>query len=119
MVRAGLLGLLVALPLSLAQDADALIGTVGTGCEYDITLTDDSGYPVSELPAGTYTIHVRDRCEEHNFHLLGPGLSYGQFQTGITAVEEQTWTVTLVPGAYTYLCDPHAEMMRGSFRVTA
>ncbi len=32
---------------------------------------------------------------------------------------ETIWTVKLEPGKYTYLCDRHAGMMRGSFRVTA
>ena len=29
-----------------------------------------------------------------------------------------TWTVTLRRGRYTFVCDPHAAFMKGSFRVS-
>jgi plastocyanin len=33
-------------------------------------------------------------------------------------VGTKTWTVTLKAGKYTYVCDPHASFMKGSFTVT-
>ena len=29
-----------------------------------------------------------------------------------------TWTVTLKKGTYKYICDPHASIMKGTFKVT-
>jgi plastocyanin len=29
-----------------------------------------------------------------------------------------TWTVTLKKGTYTFVCDPHAAIMKGTLRVT-
>jgi plastocyanin len=37
--------------------------------------------------------------------------------TSISATGTKTVTLTLKPGRYTYLCDPHAGNMKGSFRV--
>jgi plastocyanin len=38
--------------------------------------------------------------------------------TSIGGTTETTWTVKLKPGKYTFVCDPHAAQMRGTFRVT-
>ena len=35
----------------------------------------------------------------------------------LAPLQEAIWTVTLKRGAYTFLCDPHASAMRGTFRV--
>ena len=37
--------------------------------------------------------------------------------TSISATGTKTVTLTLKPGRYTYLCDPHSADMIGSFRV--
>jgi plastocyanin len=37
--------------------------------------------------------------------------------TSISATGTKTVTLNLKPGRYTYLCDPHAGNMIGSFRV--
>jgi hypothetical protein len=37
--------------------------------------------------------------------------------TGSDTVGDQTFTITLVDGTYTYVCDPHASTMRGVFTV--
>jgi plastocyanin len=37
--------------------------------------------------------------------------------TSISATGTKTVTLTLKPGRYTYVCDPHAGFMKGSFRV--
>ena len=65
--------------------------------------------------AGTYRFVVRDLSGEHNFHLRGPGLSVA---TGIGSTGTTRFTVKLKPGrTYTFVCDPHADEMRGTFRV--
>jgi plastocyanin len=69
---------------------------------------------VSTLKRGRYTFVVSDRSDEHNFRLRGP---VGRQITSISATGTKTVTLTLKPGRYTYLCDPHARDMIGSFRV--
>src|SRR4051794_15753453 len=83
-----------------APTAGTLTATVGPG--FTINLT-SGGSPVSQLDAGTYTVEVTDSSDLHNFHLFGPG---GVNQsTGIEQTGPATWTVTLVDGTYTYVCD--------------
>jgi len=96
---------------SIALAQTKLIGTVadpGT-----ISLRTEAGAAVTDLPAGIYTIEVRDQSINHNFHLSGPGVDQ---RTDVETVETQTWTVTLQDRArYTFVCDPHNLVMRGSF----
>jgi plastocyanin len=70
---------------------------------------------VTKLKAGKYKIVVRDLSNIHNFHLTGPGLNK---KTGVGPKGTFTWTVTLKKGTYKYICDPHAAIMKGSFKVT-
>ena len=94
-----------------------LIGTVGTPEDpeaFEIALTTEDGEPVTELPAGDYTIQVSDPAATHNFHLTGGSVDE---TTSVPEVEETTFEVTLEPGEYTYVCDPHPPMT-GSFTVT-
>ena len=88
-----------------------LEGVVGPG--QSITLTKD-GVKVEQLDAGQYTIRVDDRAATHNFHLTGPGVDE---RTQVDFVGQVTWTLTLSAGDYTYVCDPHATTMRGTFSV--
>ncbi len=96
---------------SIALAQTKLIGTVadpGT-----ITLRTEAGADVTDVPAGTYTIEVRDQSINHNFHLSGPGVDQ---RTEVETITTQTWTVTLQDRArYTFVCDPHNAVMRGSF----
>ena len=89
-----------------------LIGTVGPG--FSIALRTPAGAAVKTLRAGTYSVVVRDRSPEHNFHLRGRGVDKA---TTVGASATKTWTVKLAPGTYTYVCDPHASSMRGSLKV--
>ena len=89
-----------------------LVGTVGPG--FFIILEDAQGNRVTNLEPGTYDIQVADLSEEHNFHLVGPGVDR---LTPVGAAITETWTVTLTDGTYRYNCDPHLTMMRGSFTV--
>ncbi len=103
------------LPSSLARaENPALEGSVGTNDAFSISLADANGGKVTHLDAGTYNLTVHDRSAEHNFHLLGPGVDRA---TDVEAIGDETWTVTLTDGIYTFQCDPHAGIMRGQFAV--
>lgn len=90
-----------------------LIGSVGPG--FEISLTTEDGQNVTSLAAGSYTIEVDDKAPDHNFHLSGPGVDSA---TEVGEVETATWEVELEAGSYTFVCDPHASTMKGSFEVT-
>jgi plastocyanin len=92
--------------------AGKLVGTVGPG--FTITLT-QGGKKVSKLKAGPYVITVSDKADDHNFRLKGPGVNKA---TSVDAKGTSTWKVTLKAGKYTYVCDPHASFMKGSFSVS-
>ena len=116
-IRLALVAAVAAVAVAAAGSASAatptLTATVGPG--FTITLT-KGGKKVTTLKAGTYRIVVRDRSGMHNFRLKGPGINKA---TSVAAVTSATWTVRLRAGRYTFVCDPHASGMRGSFRVTA
>ena len=88
-----------------------LKGFVGPG--ETITLKKGAS-KVTTLKRGRYTFVVSDRSSEHNFRLRGP---VSRQITSISATGTKTITLTLKPGRYTYVCDPHAGDMIGSFRV--
>ena len=89
-----------------------LVATVGPG--ETITLRTAAGAPVRSLRAGVYTVVVRDTSDEHNFRIVGPGVSKA---TGVGSTGTATWKVKLVRGkGYRFQCDPHSDDMRGAFR---
>jgi plastocyanin len=98
-------------PAALAS-TPALTGTDGPG--FTITLK-QSGVKVTKLKAGTYIFKIADKSSIHNFHLKGPGVDK---KTAVAFTGSATWTVKLKAGKYTYLCDPHASIMKGSFTVS-
>jgi plastocyanin len=69
----------------------------------------------STVAAGTYTLTVDDQASIHNFHLTGDGVDVA---TDISGTGKETFTVTLKPGTYTYVCDPHSSQMHGTLTVT-
>jgi plastocyanin len=91
-----------------------LEGTVGPG--FDISLTTEDGQEVGTLSPGTYTLEVEDLSSIHNFHLTGPG--GGDLSTSVEDEGTQSFDVELTPGTYTFVCDPHASTMNGSFEVS-
>lgn len=91
----------------------AVVGTPEDPDAYEITLTDASGDAVERLPAGSYIIEVADLSRIHNFHLVGPGVDQA---TSVPEVEDATFAVTLRPGDYRFVCDPHPNM-RGNVKV--
>jgi plastocyanin len=104
--------------LALASSASTmattkLTGTVGPG--FTITLK-KGGKSVKTLKAGKYSIAVSDKSNIHDFHLKGPGVNKVITSVGFTG--SKTLTVTLKKGKYSYVCDPHASSMKGSFKVT-
>jgi plastocyanin len=95
----------VALPAGAALPK--LTGTVGPG--FTITMK-------KPTKPGKYTLVVTDRSNAHNFHLrrIGGGVNV---KTGVATIGKKTFTVRLTKGRYTFVCDPHASTMRGSFRI--
>jgi hypothetical protein len=85
-----------------------LDGSVGPG--FDISLEGTDG-----LTAGDYTLVVDDQSGSHNFHLTGPGGV--DVSTSVPEEGQEEFEVTLEAGEYTYVCDPHASQMRGTFTV--
>ena len=101
----------LAVPSALAA-TPTLNGTVGPG--FTITLK-QNGQKVSKLKAGKYVFKIADKSSIHNFHLKGPGVNK---LTSVGKTGTTTWTLTLKKGKYTFVCDPHASLMKGSFTVS-
>ena len=102
------LGLLRAAP----SQAATYYGTVGPGAT--ITLKNAAGANVARIRAGTHRFVIRDRSDDHNFHLVKPGTDR---RTGVSFRGTRTWSVRIARGVtYRYRCDPHPSSMRGSFR---
>jgi plastocyanin len=104
--------LVVAAPIAARNTATKLTGVDGPG--FTITLKKGSA-KVTKLKAGKYTFVISDKSNIHNFHLKGPGVNK---KTSVAAKGTSTWTLTLKKGKYTYVCDPHVAIMKGSFTVT-
>ena len=116
-IAMGVFGALVALALLFSVTAEAapqkLVATVGPG--YSISLKTTSGKRVSALTRGAYTVLVKDRSDEHNFYVRGPGVS--KAFTGVDFVGTKTINVRLSSGRYAFVCTPHSDEMHGSFSV--
>ena len=110
-----------------APDTDTTTTTTGTvpeagavlnasvGPGFDISLTTEDGEPVESLAAGSYTISTDDQSDIHNFHLTGEGVDV---TTGVSESGTDSFDVTVTEGTYTFVCDPHAGSMNGSFDVS-
>ncbi|WP_320670647.1 cupredoxin domain-containing protein [Patulibacter defluvii] len=102
---------LLALPATAGAATPTVTGTVGPG--FTITLKRGST-TVRTLKAGaTYRFVLRDRSSMHNFHLSGPGVNR---RTSVGGTGTISFRLKIRKGTYRYVCDPHASMMRGSFR---
>jgi plastocyanin len=110
-LAAGLVALVAAAGSSAATPK--LIGTVGPNSSFKITLT-KGGKKVTKLKPGKYVIVIKDTASTHDFHLKGPGVDK---KTSVGGKGTSTWKVTLKKGKYTYVCDPHKLIMKGSFTV--
>ena len=114
-IRFALLAAVIAALVAVASSSAAplkLSGVVGPA--FNISLKKGSK-KVTSLKAGKYTITIADKSSIHNFHLTGPGVNK---KTSVAATGITSWTVTLKKGTYKFVCDPHAAIMKGSFKVT-
>jgi hypothetical protein len=82
--------------------------TAGVGPKRSISLKPKTA------EVGPATITVSDRSRGDNFHLTGPGVNR---KTGIVFRGRASWSVTLLPGVYSYRSDKH-KTLRGSLVVT-
>jgi plastocyanin len=107
---------LLAAALVVVASASAATPTLNAvdGPGFTISLK-KAGVKVKSLKAGKYKIVVKDLSNIHNFHLTGPGVNK---KTGVGPKGTFTWMVTLKTGTYKFICDPHASIMKGSFKVT-
>lgn len=116
-LAASLLGVLMASALLFSVTAQAapqkLVGTVGPG--YTISLKTAAGKRVTGLTRGTYLLTVKDRSDEHNFVVRGPGVS--KSVTGVDFVGTKTVRIRFASGRYAFLCTPHSDEMRGAISV--
>jgi plastocyanin len=92
---------------TVAASGQTLTGTVGPG----FTISMDQ----TSVPAGDYTLTVDDQSDAHNFHLTGDGVDV---KTEVPEVGTKTFQITLKPGTYNFVCDPHAAQMKGELTVT-
>jgi plastocyanin len=113
LVAAGLVAALaLAAPIGATSSVTKLTGTVGPG----FTITLKGTAKVKTLKAGSYKITVNDKSNIHDFHLTGPGVN--KIITTTPFKGTKSVTVKLKKGTYRYVCDPHATIMKGSFKVT-
>ncbi len=95
------------------EASGALKGSVGPG--FEISLATEDGAPVTTLEPGTYELELDDLSSAHNFHLSGPGVD---ISTDVGEEGTQNVSLTVATGSYSFVCDPHASQMNGSFEVS-
>jgi plastocyanin len=104
-VVAVLVATVAALPVLAATPK--VNGTVGPG--FTISMAK------KPTKAGKVTLVVSDKSSIHNFRLKGPGVNVA---TSVSATGTKTFkNVALKKGKYTFVCDPHATSMKGSFTI--
>jgi hypothetical protein len=87
-------------------------GSVGPG--FTISLK-RNGKKVKTLRPITYKFRIKDNSDIHNFHLRGPGVN--KRITSVDFTGTKSVSIKLRKGTYRYVCDPHADSMKGSFKV--
>ena len=97
------------------QHPTSLVAVVGHNDAFSISLSDQSGNAIKNLAAGSYSLAIKDESTIHDFHLTGEGVDKA---TGIGTTGTTTFSVTFKPGKYSFVCDPHASSMHGSFTVS-
>jgi hypothetical protein len=107
------LGALVFAGAGFGRGSATLKGSVGPG--YTISLK-KSGQLVKSLPAGTYTISIRDRSPIHDFTLEKKG-GAEKHLTRVGFSGSKTVTVKLTKGRWKYYCSVHESYMNHSFTV--
>ena len=114
-VSTALMVVVAAAAAAPAKENYQLKGEVYPNALYKIEMENKAGKDLKTVKAGTYRIKIEDKASIHNFRLRGPGVNKA---TSVSRKSETIWTVKLRKGTYTFLCDPHASQMRGTFRVT-
>ena len=93
----------LAVPAAAAAPATpaavTLVATVGPGFNISLTV---GGKKLTRIKAGTYTIKVADKSDQHDFHLTGPGVDK---ITSISGKPNLTWRVKLHAEAQTPQCN--------------
>jgi hypothetical protein len=90
-----------------------LLATVGP--KNTISLKSASGATLKTVKAGAYSVTVRDRSKQHNFHLVGKGVNR---KSGLAGMGTLTWKVKLSAGPLRFFSDKSPKTVRGSVRVT-
>jgi plastocyanin len=97
-----------------AATAKTVNGTVGPGFTIGLIM---QGKKVTTLKAGTaYRFVISDRADIHDFHLSGPG--FNRVLTSVEFTGTKSFVLKLKKGSYRFVCDPHAGIMHGSFKVS-
>jgi plastocyanin len=115
-VIASVIALIVAQGAGAAR-AQKVIGVVGKNGSFTITLKNTRGKLVRTLPAGMYTIVVRDYSNLHNFELEREHHGSSRDLTDVEFVGTKTFRVKLTRGEYKVYCDPHESTMFQTFTV--
>lgn len=90
-----------------------VVGTVGPGHTITLKL---GGKNVTKLKAGVaYRFVVTDRSEDHDFRPVGPGVN--RVITGEEFMGTKSVLLKLKKGTYRFFCAPHADEMKGGFKV--
>jgi plastocyanin len=97
----------LALALPAVAATPTYKGTVGPG--FTIKMTS------KPTKAGKIELVVSDKSSIHNFHLVGPGVNV---KTSVGQTGTKSFALTLKKGTYRFMCDPHASIMHGSFKIT-
>ena len=108
----------VAVALLLAGNASAapktVVGTVGPGFTITLKL---NGSNVTKLKAGVqYRFVISDKSSIHDFHRTGPGTN--KVVTSVDFTGTKSFVLKLKKGTYKFMCDPHASIMHGTFKVS-
>jgi hypothetical protein len=99
-------------PGSAPSATRTLSGSVGPGFTISLKY---KGKKVKSLPAGRYRVRVTDKGDIHNFRLRGPGVNRAITSEGFEGTKSRTFKFR--QGTYRYYCEPHADDMKGSFKV--
>jgi plastocyanin len=101
-------------PAATSAAPKTVVGKVGPGFTIGLTL---QGKKVTKLKAGVpYRFMVRDQSPSHDFHLSGPGVN--KVITSVGFMGTKSVVLKLKKGTYRFVCDPHASVMHGSFKVS-
>jgi plastocyanin len=100
---------------SLITTFTGRVGTPTSHNAYSIALSTPS-----TVAPGTYQFNITDYATIHNFDLCKGTSCTGSnslHKTSVPGTGTVSWTVTLAPGTYTYVCDAHPTTMKGHFLV--